>query len=229
LVSVASTNRTQAAGSFVAGDLSAVYTFTTAGAPATITMTGIGSTADTDTTGRLVRVTLKDAAGNATLPIDTESINLSSDKTSTTFGAATSGNPSANPTATTLGLGAANFYATGSAALVRVKGAAGTTVVTASGGGTIPASVSTQSSLVFLASTLTSSDAVTVSPITATVAYPEGGYGVATAASSGTSNLGTIKVSPTSTTRSWRVVYTNTSTSAAAVAQCVSPSRPWCL
>ena len=219
LVSVAATNRAQAEGSFVAGDVSAIYTFTTAGAPATITMTPVGSTADTETLGRLVRITLKDANGNATVPGDAESINLSSDKTTTYFGAATSGNPSSNPTATTLGLGTANFYATGSAALVRVLGAAGTTVVTATGGGTIPTSVTTQGSLTFLASTLTSSAAVTISPITATVAYPENGYGVATAASSGTSNLGTIKVAPTSTSRSWRVVYTNTSTSAAAVAR----------
>jgi len=219
LVSVASTLRTQAAGSFVAGDVSTLYTFTTAGAPATVTITAIGSTADTTSVGRLVLVSLKDAAGNATVPGDAESINLSSDKTTTYFSTTTSAasDPAAATSATTLGLGAANFVAaSGTAALVRVAGAAGTTVITATGGGTIPAAVSTQSSLKFLASTLVSTDAVTLSQITATVAYPEGGYAVLGAVSS---NAAAAKVSPTSTSRSWRVVWTNSSTSVDAVAR----------
>jgi hypothetical protein len=219
LVSVAGTNRSQAAGSFVAGDVSTLYTFTTAGVPATVTITPVGSTADATSVGRLVLVSLKDAAGNATVPGDAESINLSSDKTTTYFTTTTSAasDPAAATSATTLGLGSANFVAaSGTAALVRVAGAAGTTVISAAGGGTIPASVSTQTSLKFLASTLTVSDNPVLGQITATVAYPENGYGVLPTVSG---NAATVYVSPTSTSRSWRVKWTNSSTTTDAVAR----------
>ena len=52
---------------YVAGDKNAVVTVTTAGAPATATISSIGYTIATGgTTGSILKVTLKDAAGNAT-------------------------------------------------------------------------------------------------------------------------------------------------------------------
>jgi trimeric autotransporter adhesin len=216
LVSVAGTSRSQAAGSFVAGDTSTTYTFTTAGAPATVAISAIGGTGNSGNIGRLVLVSVKDAAGNATVPTDTESINLTSSKTTTRFSTTTATNtdPATSPTATTLGLSAANFIAgTGSSALVRVTDSASTTatVITATGGGTIPTSVSVQSSLTFTASTTTTADTATLGQITATVAYPENGY-----AKFGTvsSRALTTTVASTSTSRSWRVVHTNSTASA---------------
>jgi trimeric autotransporter adhesin len=220
LVSVAATNRAQAAGSFVAGDVSASYSFTTAGAPATVAISTIGGTGpDAGIHGRLVLVSVRDAAGNPTVPTDTESIDITSSKTTTRFSTTTdrSTNPATTPTATSLGLSAANFIAgTGSSALVRVTDSASTTatVITATGGGTLSSAVSAQSALTFTAATL-NSGAATLGPITATVAYPENGYAVIPAASGGAS---TANVVSTSTSRSWRVVHTNASTTTAAVA-----------
>jgi trimeric autotransporter adhesin len=220
LVSVAATNRAQAAGSFVAGDVSTSYSFTTAGAPATVAISAIGGTAQDGTTGRLVLVSVKDAAGNPTVPTDTESIDITSSKTTTRFSTTTglSSNPATNPSATSLGLSAANFIAgTGASALVRVTDSASTTatVITATGGGTLSPSVSAQAALTFTAATLNSSAAATLGLITATVAYPENGYAVLPAAST---NASTATVVATSTTRSWRVVNSNTSTTVANVA-----------
>jgi trimeric autotransporter adhesin len=218
LVSVTSTDRAQAAGSFVAGDVSATYSFTTAGSPATVAISAIGGTGNSGTVGRLVLVSVRDAAGNPTVPTDTESINITSSKTTTRFSASTGSNPSTTPTATSIGLAAANFVAgTGTSALIRVTDDASTTatVITATGGGTLPSSVSAQAALTFTAATLTSASAATLAPITATVAYPENGYAVVPAA---TTNASTANVVATSTTRSWRVVHTNASTTDAAVA-----------
>jgi len=68
LVSVASTDRSVATGSFIAGDVSTTYTFTTAGAPATVAISAIGGTGNSGNVGRLILVSVKDAAGNATVP-----------------------------------------------------------------------------------------------------------------------------------------------------------------
>jgi hypothetical protein len=222
LVSVASTDRSVATGSFLAGDTSTTYTFTTAGAAATVSISAIGGTGNSGSIGRLVLVTVKDAAGNVTVPTDTESVNLTSSKTTTRFSTTTvlTTNPATTPTATSLGLSAANFIAgTGSSALVRVTDSASTTatVITATGGGTLSPTVSVQSSLTFTASTTTTLDTATLGQITATVAYPEGGY-----AKFGTvaSRALTTTVASTSTSRSWRVNHTN-STAAAVVYEVV--------
>ena len=216
LVSVAATNRTVATGSFLAGDTSTTYTFTTAGAAATVSISAIGGTGNSGGVGRLVLVTVKDAAGNPTVPTDTESINLTSSKTTTGFSttASLTGNPATSPTATTLGLSAANFIAgTGSSALVRVTDAASTTatVITATGSGTLSPTVSVQTSLTFTASTTTTLDTATLGQITATVAYPEGGYAKFGVVSS---RALTTNVVSTSTSRSWRVVHTNSTATA---------------
>jgi trimeric autotransporter adhesin len=222
LVSVATTNRAAVAdGTFIAGDVSTTYTFTTAGAPATVAISAIGGTGNSGGVGRLVLVSVKDAAGNATVPTDTESINLTSSKTTTGFSTTTdvTTNPATSPTANTLGLSAANFIAgTGSSALVRVTDAASTTatVITATGGGTLSPSVSIQASLTFTASTLTGASTAKLGQITATVAYPENGYALMPTVSA---NAATANVVSTSTSRSWRVVYTNASTTTAAVAE----------
>ena len=117
---------------YVAGDKNAVVTVTTAGAPATATISSIGSTIATGgTTGSILKVTLKDAAGNATKLAANESIDLS-----VTTGAAlfvTSG------TATqSLGI---NDFATGTAYTnIKNATASNASVVTLTGGGVLGSS-----------------------------------------------------------------------------------------
>jgi len=70
------------ASSYSAGLPSAVINLTTAGAPATATMTSVATTfaksaAATNGKGTEVKITLKDSAGNATIPNANESIDLS--------------------------------------------------------------------------------------------------------------------------------------------------------
>jgi hypothetical protein len=70
------------ANAYTAGLPSAVVTVTTAGTPTSATLSTWASSftataAATSTTGALVKVTLKDAAGNATIPTSAESIDLS--------------------------------------------------------------------------------------------------------------------------------------------------------
>jgi len=62
---------------FTAGNKSAVWTVTTVGAPASVVLTSINSTVTTTSTrGSLVKVVLKDAAGNVTIPSDTEGLSV---------------------------------------------------------------------------------------------------------------------------------------------------------
>jgi len=64
-----------------AGDVSTTFTFTTAGTPTAITFTRINATGAEGTGGSLTKVTLKDAAGVATVPGLNEDLTISDDST----------------------------------------------------------------------------------------------------------------------------------------------------
>jgi hypothetical protein len=149
--------------SYTAGDKSAVISISTAGAPATATMTTIQSViATSGTYGSPIKVVLKDANGVVTKPNSTESINLT-----VTSGSATLGG------AATIALAGTAFASGSATTMIKDSTAEDTVVVTSSGGGTL-ASTTT------LASTLAMTSSKTSATVVATASVWQQGTGVAT-------------------------------------------------
>jgi hypothetical protein len=150
-------------GSYTAGDKSAVISISTAGAPATATMTTMASTiATAGTYGSPIKVVLKDANGVVTKPNSTESINLT-----VTSGSATLGGVA------TVAIAGTSFASGAAITMIKDAVAEDTVVVTSSGGGTL-ASTTT------LASTLAMTSSKTSATAAATAAVWQQGTGVAT-------------------------------------------------
>jgi len=134
-----------------AGTKSAYWTFATVGAPASVTLSSLNSTTSiAGTTGSRVKVVLKDAAGNVTVPDSAESLSI------------TDSSSSASPSATSL---AASDFATYGYAIFYVEdddnagSTAYTDVVTVSGDGTtISASVNSNITISFKPNTTGKTD-----------------------------------------------------------------------
>jgi hypothetical protein len=129
--------------SYAAGDKSTTYTFTTAGTPTAVAITSVaGSIIGGGTYGRVVSISLKDAAGNATALGDNEALLVSDDITSTIQDALTwsgslnSGVLSSSSTLTNGG------YLVGIKAGGNVTTAA-TGLLTVTGSGLLPATLTT--------------------------------------------------------------------------------------
>jgi hypothetical protein len=135
---------------YTAGQKSAVWTITTTGAPTSVTLTSLNSTVTTTaTTGSRIQVVLKDAAGNVTVPTDTETFTVTDSSTSSAPSVAALSN--------------ADFVATGSALFyVEDSDNAGTadytTVVTVAGSGTLSAGVNATFTVSFKAPTAAVAD-----------------------------------------------------------------------
>ena len=136
---------------YVAGDLNTSFSFTaTSSAPASIALSSTGAHPISSTNGSLVKVTLKDAAGNPAMITGDEAIAVSvtggyviKASLNASTGAFTSGTMG---TATTATLAPADFL--NGTAFVNVLGSAvGTMTVTASGSGTMSSAVSTSASV----------------------------------------------------------------------------------
>jgi hypothetical protein len=128
--------------SYTAGDPSAIVTFTTAGSPTALTLAsyaGSVTSKDEATGGQLFKLTMKDAAGNATVLAPNEAIKLTSTDSNTTVvgdsGVATFGSAS----------GATGSY------YVRVTGntsvTTGTATLTAAGTGLLSSSLTTNATI----------------------------------------------------------------------------------
>ena len=170
---------------FTAGDKNVVVTMATAGAPATAAISAIGSTiAVGGSTGSVLKITLKDAAGNATKLAANETIDLAvttGDALFVTGGLAT------------VSLGTSDF-ATGTAwTNIKNATAANASVVTLTGGGVL-GSTST------LTTTLAISSSVAANVATGSAAVWQQGTGVATTGFVLTTT--TLKVSSTATSQS---------------------------
>jgi hypothetical protein len=144
---------------YAPGDTATTFTFTTAGAPASIVLTPISSsTTDSGTAGTLIRVSVRDAAGNATTIAANEALTYSASAGSVgkTDSSSTSGIVAGSDTGAARALGTADFYNTG-AAMLRVWSAGVTAdtsaVITVSGSGLIPATVTTNTTISILDST----------------------------------------------------------------------------
>jgi hypothetical protein len=170
---------------FTAGDKNAVVTMTTAGAPATAAISAVGSTiAVGGSVGSVLKVTLKDAAGNATKLATNETIDLA-----VTTGAAlfvTGG-------LATISLGTSDFASGTAWTNIKNATAANASVVTLTGGGVL-GSTST------LTTTFAISSSVAANVATASAAVWQQGTGVATTGFVLTTT--TLKVSSTATSQS---------------------------
>ena len=170
---------------FTAGDKNAVVTFTTAGAPATAAISAIGSTiAVGGSVGSVLKITLKDAAGNATKLAANETIDLA-----VTTGAAvfvTGG-------LATVSLGTSDFASGTAFTNIKNATAANASVVTLTGGGVLGATST-------LTTTLAISSSVAANVATGSAAVWQQGTGVATTGFALTTT--TLKVSSTATSQS---------------------------
>jgi hypothetical protein len=148
---------------YTAGDKSSTVNISTAGAPATATLSTIASTIATGgTNGSPIKVVLKDANGVVTKPNSTESINL----TVTSGSATLSG-------AATVAIAGSSFASGSATTFIKDSTAEDTVVVTSSGGGALANTAS-------LASTLAFTSSKTSATAAATAAAWQQGTGVAT-------------------------------------------------
>ena len=115
-----------------AGDVSTTFTFTTAGTPTAFTFTRINATAGEGSNGSLTKVTLKDAAGVATIPGLNEAITVDDDSASSTTTDVTGGDNVLTSGDFANGFALVRTVATSIAADL-------TTIVTLTGSGLIPA------------------------------------------------------------------------------------------
>jgi hypothetical protein len=155
--------------SYAAGDTVTQFTFTTAGAPTTITAASVAGAVTTGGQfGQLFSVTLKDADGKATVLGTNESLLVSDNSDETTL---TDGYLTVGSALTSFGSGSANvagtYYVRAAAASSSVPAAAGTAVLTVTGSGLLP-------------STLTVNTTVTLTLVTAATGTPVVGCTTAT-------------------------------------------------
>jgi len=141
---------------YAAGDTSTTATFTTAGAPTSITLTRLNSsTTDSTVAGALVTVGLKDAAGNATVLGANEALTYSVSGTGASVGRVAQ-NATTGVTDTTA-LSSSDFWNAGTAVL-RVYAASAVTadvsaVLTVTGSGLVSPTITSNTSISILKST----------------------------------------------------------------------------
>jgi len=133
-------------GAYNAGDISTQITFTTAGTPTSVVLTPVNASSTDGSNGALIKVTLKDAAGAATVLGLNEGLSItdsSSTATNTAYEAIAAGTDTA--------IGPEDFYA--GVAYIRAKATAITAeldlVVTVTGSGLIPSTVVTNTTISF--------------------------------------------------------------------------------
>jgi hypothetical protein len=139
---------------YAAGDTSATATFTTAGTPTALTLTRLNSsTTDSGSAGALVTVGLKDAAGNATVLAANEALDFSVSGTGVSVGKVAISDTSGVQSGTALA--ASDFWNAGTAVL-RVYGSVSAdtvAVLTVSGSGLLPATLTSNTSITVYDST----------------------------------------------------------------------------
>jgi hypothetical protein len=150
--------------SYTAGDKSVAVTFTTAGTPTTITLASVaGQVVDTGSKGQLMSMSLKDAAGLATVLGQNEAITLSeSDATVEVKGLADSADGT-DSSSYSFGADDANLVA-GVYYFRAVDAgtiAAGSTVITATGGGLLPSTLQVSASATKIVATTATADVLT--------------------------------------------------------------------
>jgi hypothetical protein len=198
------------AAGFSAGKLSTTYTITTAGAPTSLTASSYaGSVTTSGQYGQLMKLTMKDAAGNATVLGLNEAIDITDNSTAVTQ---LNGFSSAGSAITSFGSASAHVNGTYFFRVVNTGtaiAADGTAVVTFTGGGLLPASLTTNASATLVkAVAATTGSTITVAPTTSTTV--RGNASGSTAYSSGTMYApGSVAVTFS--------VLTNDSTAAAVV------------
>jgi trimeric autotransporter adhesin len=154
-VMVSTSLRSVATAAYASGDTSWTYTVTTAGAPSAITLSAVNATAAEGTTGSIVKVTLKDAAGNATIPGVDESLDLTGTSSVTLARLDGSGGATTSLNSSSFATGTAYFRATLAAITADT-----TSVITAAGGGQLSSSLLSTVSISF--KELAATDATTV-------------------------------------------------------------------
>jgi hypothetical protein len=158
-----------AGGGFTAGKISTSYTITTAGAPASITAATYGGSVTTSGRyGQLQYFTLKDAAGNATVLGTNESIDITDNSTAVSQ---KDGRTAAGNTITSFGSSSANssgkyyFRTVNDGTAIAADG---TAVVTLTGGGLLPTSLTTNTTVTLkLAVAATTGTSITAACYTA--------------------------------------------------------------
>jgi hypothetical protein len=164
---------------WTAGDVSTSFSLTTSAAPSAITMSAVNSSTvtganDADTQGSVIKVTLKDAAGLATVPATSnEAILVSSSSSTGTF---TKGATATSGAAATAALIATDFV-NGVAYIHSYDTTAGTATITAAGNGLLSAISSTNTNITYTAAS--TAGAVTLGLPSTTLT----GYAANTAAS----------------------------------------------
>jgi hypothetical protein len=166
-----------AGGGFTAGKISTSYTITTAGAPTSLTASSYaGSVTTSGRYGQLMRLTMKDAAGNATVLGTNEAINITTDSSSVVE--VRNGFTGAGSVITAFGPASTNDAGTYFFRVINngtAIAANGTAVVTFTGGGLLPATLTTNASASLrVAVAATTGGTITVAPTTATAASIRG-------------------------------------------------------
>ena len=195
-------------GSYVAGDTSTTYTLTTAGAPATATLTAVGgsnATNGTGSKGALYKVSFKDAAGLATSLSGDEGFTVTvSDgyiaKATLSSGVFTSVNPSS---LTSVSFGASDLLNGVGFFNAKVATAATTVVINGSGTGALSSAITASASY----ATATGLAASTTAAQTTTFAGRGG-----TAVTSGWYTTGGNFVPTTTTSNTIELTYTGETT-----------------
>ncbi|NBR23708.1 MAG: hypothetical protein EBU08_08045, partial [Micrococcales bacterium] len=164
------TANANAGGGFTAGKISTTYTITTAGAPASITAASYGGSVTTSGQyGQLFSFTLKDAAGNATVLGTNESIDIADNSTAVSVkddgkavgNVLTSWGPAGSNSGTPVNHSSGKYY-------FRVVNdgtaiaADGTAIITLTGGGLLPSTLTTN-----VSATLKAATAATGTPVAA--------------------------------------------------------------
>jgi hypothetical protein len=160
LVGVSAASATAAGATYTAGDKTTTITFTVAGAPTSIALAGVaGSIIGGGTYGRVFSVTLKDAAGNATVLGANEAVTISDDITSTISNGL--GDYSSGAAVTTLSssmISGGVYYVS-----VRAGGAVSTAqtgTLTVTGSGLLPATLTTNIAIASIKGTTPTATAI---------------------------------------------------------------------
>jgi hypothetical protein len=145
--------------SYTAGDVTTAVTFTTAGAPTAITLTRLNSTTtDSSVAGSLVTVALKDAAGLATTLAANEALDFAVTGTSILVGKVGIADTTGVQAGTSLAT--ADFWNNGTAVIrVYTSGVSAdtTAILTVSGSGLLPATLTSNTTISVLNSTAAAS------------------------------------------------------------------------
>jgi len=196
--------------SYVAGDVSSTFSFTTAGAPASATLTAVGGSDATNGTGAkgaLYKLSFKDSAGIATTLSGDEAFVVTANagnvaKATLSSGVFTSVSPSSSTTAR---FGAADLYNGVGFLNAQYAAAGGTVILTGSGSGALASTITATATY----TTAAGLDASTTAAQTTTFAGRGG-----TAVTSGwyVPSAGTNYVPTTTTSNTIELTYTGETT-----------------